>query len=567
MARRRRRKKKQKQRPARPKVEVLRSEDLKSAVQRAREAGLSEEDCGNLEAVIDTLEWVSSELEDKTLTLARLRSLFGLAGSEKTRAVFGDKGSSPAGGESAGDSSADATTSPDGEKDSKPKGHGRHGARDYKGAEVIQVTHEAHKPKDTCPECAAGKLYEQKDRPHRLIRVRGQAPLSATVYELQTLRCNLCGKVFVAEPPPGVGDQKYDETAASMIGLLKYGSGLPFNRLQGLEGNLGIPLPASTQWEIVRDASKQIAPAHEELIRQAAQGEVLHNDDTAAKILSLMKENEALVASGAADEGARTGIFTTGLVAVIEGGTRRIALFMSGRKHAGENAQDVLAERAAELSAPIQMCDGLSRNVPKEFETLLSNCLAHGRRKFVPLVESFPEECRHVLEALGEVFKHDAEAKAEELTAQQRLELHQEKSAPIMDDLEKWMQRQFDERLVEPNSSLGSAITYMQKRWDELTLFLRELGAPLDNNVCERALKKAILHRKNSLFFKTETGARVADVYMSLIHTAELVGENPFDYLVELQRHSSDVESDPGKWMPWNYRATIKEAVRSSPDR
>ena len=97
----------------------------------------------------------------------------------------------------------------------------------------------------------------------------------------------------------------------------------------------------------------------------------------------------------------------------------------------------------------------------------------------------------------------------------------------------------------------------MRKHWSNLTLFLRVAGAPLDNNICERALKKAILHRKNALFYKTLNGARVGDAFMSLIHTAELSGVDPFPYLVALLRHRQEVEENPGDWMPWNYSATI----------
>jgi hypothetical protein len=97
----------------------------------------------------------------------------------------------------------------------------------------------------------------------------------------------------------------------------------------------------------------------------------------------------------------------------------------------------------------------------------------------------------------------------------------------------------------------------MRKHWEKLTLFLRQAGAPLDNNLCERALKKAILHRKNSLFYKTRKGARVGDLFMSLVHTAELCGTNPFDYLTELQRHAADLQQNPQEWMPWNYRQTL----------
>jgi hypothetical protein len=81
------------------------------------------------------------------------------------------------------------------------------------------------------------------------------------------------------------------------------------------------------------------------------------------------------------------------------------------------------------------------------------------------------------------------------------------------------------------------------------------------HNIAERGLKKAILHRKNSLFYKTRNGARVGDLFMSLIHTCELCGANPFDYLTELQRHVTELKNKPSDWMPWNYRATLQCAA------
>lgn len=122
-----------------------------------------------------------------------------------------------------------------------------------------------------------------------------------------------------------------------------------------------------------------------------------------------------------------------------------------------------------------------------------------------------------------------------------------------MERLKVWLTEQFEQRLAEPNSSLGGAVAYMLKHWEKLTLFLRAPGAPLDNNLCEQALKKAILHRKNALFYKTDRGARVGDLYMSLIYTCELNKVNPFDYLTELERHADHVACHPERWMPWNY--------------
>jgi transposase len=81
-------------------------------------------------------------------------------------------------------------------------------------------------------------------------------------------------------------------------------------------------------------------------------------------------------------------------------------------------------------------------------------------------------------------------------------------------------------------------------------------GAPLDNNICERALKMAILHRKNSIFYKTLNGARVGDLFMSLIHTCQLNGVNALDYLQTLSKHSAELAAAPEQWLPWNYRDT-----------
>ena len=151
------------------------------------------------------------------------------------------------------------------------------------------------------------------------------------------------------------------------------------------------------------------------------------------------------------------------------------------------------------------------------------------------------------------VYHNDALAGQRQLTPEQRLRFHQEASQPTMQQLHEWLTRQLEEKLTEPNSALGSAISYMLRHWEKLTLFLRQAGAPLDNNVCERALKKAILHRKNALFYKTQNGARVGDLFMSLIYTCQLNDVNPFDYLTQLQRHVDQVAASPELWMPWTY--------------
>ncbi len=546
-------------------------EQREALLRRTEQAGVEPDDLRKIRAVFESYAYLAELIDHKNISLARLRKLLFGPPSEKTADVLGrcepsaaDTNADDAHGRESSTAVTTAET-PVGAAQKPPAqrpGHGRHGVDDYPGATRIAVRHESLESGDRCPECRRGTVY-QVSQPGVLIRFVGQAPIGATVYELQKLRCQLCGQMFTADPPAGVGAEKYDASVASMIGLFKYGSGLPFNRLDRLQGNLKIPLPASTQWDLMQGASPNLEPAYEELVRQAAQGEVLHNDDTTVKILELMgKRAKQRALLEAADDGdqrrvakERTGLFTSGVVATRAG--RRIALFFSGRQHAGENLQAVLRQRAAELPPPIQMCDALSRNLSGELATIVAHCLAHGRRQFVDLTERFPEECRYVLEALEAVYRHDAETRKQQLSPADRLAFHQAHSGPVMESLRAWLRRQSEEKLVEPNSGLGAAIAYLRKHWDQLTLFLRTSGAPLDNNVCERALKKAILHRKNALFYKTQHGARVGDLYMSLIYSCELNDANPFDYLNQLQRHAAEVAAAPENWLPWNYRAPL----------
>lgn len=554
-----------------PEILEVDSPRLEELLGRAEQA-LTQEDVELIRAVVAAYRYVVDLVGDKNTSIGRLRQLLFGARTEKTNAVLGRKtdlrDAPPANGAAADTASASGDGDSDGASETGKaparKGHGRNGADAYRGAERIDVPHASLQAGAPCPACEKGTVYDKA--PGVLVRITGQPPLAAMIYHLQRLRCHLCGQVFTAPAPAGADNGKYAATAGSMIGLPKYGSGLPFNRLEGLQGYLEIPLPASTQWDIVQAVATHLAPAFEELIRQAAQGEVLHNDDTTVKILELMgRRQEALAGAAGAgsDADERSGLFTSGVVALRDG--RRVALFFSGRRHAGENLAEVLKLRAAGLPPPIQMCDALSRNLPGELQTILAHCLAHARRQFVDVYDRFPEPCRYLLEALAVVYRNEAIARECRLSPEARLQWHQEASGPTLQQLHDWLTRQLEEKLAEPNSALGGAIRYMLRHWEKLTLFLRQAGAPLDNNLCERALKKAILHRKNALFYKTKNGARVGDLFMSLIYTCQLNEANPFDYLTQLQRHTDQLTADPQLWMPWNYREVLTNGSGARP--
>jgi len=561
-----------------PEIVDVSMEALEGLLARA-EACLCPEDYALLKGLVDNQVILARLVRERGTTIARLRRLFGLAGSEKTADVLGKSGKveeppGPGGSSDAqpasdiqakapSDGAPQATAAGEAPAKKKAKGHGRVPASDYPEASHIPVSHQTLRVGEACPDCTRGTLFGLKE-PARILRIVGQAPLVAVCWDLTRMRCSACGKVFTARAPEKASGPKHDETAASMMALLRYGTGVPLNRLARLQRDLGTPVPASTQWGVAKESSDLVRPVFEELCRRAAQGDIVHNDDTYVRILEFMGKRRAkLVSKGELPDPDRTGLFTTAIVSITQGG-KPIALFLTGRKHAGENLGDVLRERAACLPPPIHMSDALDRNVPEGHAVVASNCLAHGRRHVVDEVENFPNECRHLLEALGKVFEVDDRCRKEGLSPEERLHVHQRQSGPVMDDLRKWMRAQLEDKRVEPNSGLGQAINYLLKRWDKLTLFLRVRGAPIDNNICERALKMAIRHRNNSLFYKTQLGAHVGDVWMTLIHTAQLHGENPFHYLTALQRHAKAVAASAADWLPWNYRTTLADLAGSS---
>jgi transposase len=204
-------------------------EELDRVIDAAENGPLSQADCHKLKTTLHAL----------VERLARNRN------TEKTNSVLEPKSSSSA-----------ATEPP---KPTAPAGHGRNAASAFTGAEKVSVRHADLRPGDPCPECREGKVYRQKE-PKTLIGIVGQAPLKATVFAMERLRCNACCQMFTAEEPPNVGTDKYDTTAVAMIALLKYGTGVPFNRMERLETQLGIPIPAATQWELMEPSADSLEP-------------------------------------------------------------------------------------------------------------------------------------------------------------------------------------------------------------------------------------------------------------------------------------------------------------------
>ena len=540
----------------------------------------SHSDCEILAQVLRLYFWLMLTVEEAKMSMRRLRSmLFGRgrhakeppepAASTPSSAALGagdGRGEwalveEDATGTSAVVDEAEAgalpIASPSKAKGGHRPGTGRLGAAAYAGAERVECRHEELAVGQRCPVCGQGTLYALP--PGVEIRIDGHALLSAIRYELEKLRCSACGEIFTAEFPAGVGKEKYSAQARAVLAVSRYYLGVPGYRLQGYQAMLGVPVPDATQWEQIEAVGDCAYKVFAQMEREAAQGELIFQDDTAVRIVALLKENRDLVAQaqaqGLSTPKERTGMHTTALAVRV--GEHTAILYYSSRRHAGENLQGLLDKREAGLAKPLAMSDALSSNeVADESRLIRCHCLAHGRRKFSDLEEVFPHECQMVLEVIRQVFDHDEQARKDQLSPEARLAYHQRQSQPLMDELKGWLDKQIDDHLVEPNGSLGKAIGYMRTHWETLTRFLSVPGAPIDNNLAERLLKLFIRQRKNSLFYKNPHSAYIASVLTSLIATCLYAGVNAVEYLVALQENRHEVFTHPAAWLPWAYASS-----------
>jgi transposase len=547
----------------RPEDVTLSREEGEALLTRLERDALTAEDRRVLAKVLTFHFWLLFALREAKLSLKRLKAL--VFGEKPKKPKPPSSGGTPTGG-SGGGGTVPTGTSPGGQTTSGPEesaakppppGHGRHGAEVYRAAPMVACRHEELAVGERCPACGRGRLYRLP--PGVEMRLDGNALLSAVRYELEKLRCSACGQIFTASVPVGAGPEKYTARARAVLALARYYLGLPWHRLEGFQALVGVPVPDATQWEqgeVVGDCTHPIFKCLEKL---AAQGEVIFQDDTPGRVLALIEENQQAraraQAQGKAKPTERMGMQTTALI--VQVGQRRICLYYTGRRHAGENLEALLSQREPRRGKPLVMSDALPSNNAQEEALIRCHCLAHGRRKFSELDEAFPAESAVVLNVLKDVFDHEEYARAEQLNAQDRLAYHQRQSGPIMTELKRWLEQQTAERLVEPNSSLGKAIAYLVDHWDTLTRFLHEPGAPLENNLAERALKLAIRQRKNSLFYATEHSAYIASILTSVIATCVQAGVNALDYLVAVQEHRQEVFANPSAWLPWNYEAAL----------
>lgn len=543
------------------KVPQIDPAEIEILIQKIEQNKLDERERRLIVTLLRTFLYVVAQLQEKKITLLKLKEMIFGRKSEKNKREKekpGEGEKETAEGDPEGGGAGEQSHEPRNEKQESDgamcapdkRGHGRNPVSAYPGAKKVRCQHRKLQPGQSCPlSRCEGRIYPVI-RPHQFTQFTGQPAITVTIYEQEVLRCNDCGKEYEAPLPDGVSPKRYDETADAQVAISKCGLATPYNRSAALQRDCGMPLSESVMAERCEAVADALFPIYQEMRRQAANGKVFHGDDTPVRILELMKENKEK------EQGERVGMQTSGIVVQTKEGAL-IALYMSGRKHAGENLEELYEMRAAGLELPIQMGDALAANWSGEQERIQAVCLAHARRKFWEIRSLYPAECGYMLERIGKVYQNEEAAKR--MSAQQRLEYHQAKSGPLMEELKEWMECEMAEKEVEPNSSLGKAIKYFLKNYPGLSAFLRHGEAPLDNNQAERALKPVVMIRKNSYFYKTGHGANVGAIILSMISSCRLNGTNVWNWMVSVLKRASEVRGNPAAFLPWVYKGEAAE--------
>jgi transposase len=516
-------------------IKEITEKELDGLISRLSEAidnnlSLSVKDMKLLLEILLSFASLQERLADNDVTLHKLKKLAGLVkSSERFRNV-------------------DKAQKPKNQKEKEEKPEVEHKECHHKLEGLAKG--------DVCPKCGKGKLY--KYEPAITVRVSGNSPLVSTKHIREKLRCNTCGEYFTAKVPKeviddGGEDNFYTYSARAIMAIYRYFGGLPLHRQESINHLLGLPVSASTILDQVENVSNAGNAVFNHLKKMAADAFSYQLDDTTNRIVDAGKVMIPNRKTGKPKE--RSGVYTSGLIAETEG--KKIVLFNTNIGHAGEFIDEILRNRHANAPPPLIMSDAISWNRPSVINDYqLSLCNAHARRQFYDLYEHFPDKVEWVLEKYYKIWDNEREFKGN--NPEERLAYHSQYSLPLMLEIKTWCSQQLETNQVEENSAMGKAIKYFLNNYKGLSAFCRVSGAKIDNNEMESMLKLIIRGRKNSLFFKTQHGADIADVLTSLIATCQKQNINAFDYLTELQKHSDDVRQNPQDWLPWNYKIALK---------
>ncbi|MFP4283368.1 MAG: transposase [Opitutales bacterium] len=470
------------------------------------------------------------------------------------------KSSAPAGEEGSGP----------GQSETRRKGHGRNGAGAYTNAKHIMHMLLAGVIGSICHACGIGRMSRYREK--LVVVIKGQPLFAGAVHHFEQARCRLCGAIVTAEGKAiitrGLGSSyiTYDWSACAMLVVMHYFAGMPFKRLEALQAGWGIPMPDANQWALADASAELLLPLYDALERHGVHNATaLRIDDTGSMIIEVRQkiraEISALEELGASTSDVRTGINVTGVHLETEQG--KVLLFFTGRHHAGEIIDRILEHRSATQHGGtklVKVSDAASKNFSHAHRDELEEavCNAHAYLKFRAIKGQYPEEYSLAGEVYKRVFDNDDVAKAQGMSPHERMLHHRAHSLPEMRRLKKMCSDRLRSKLVEPNSPLWEPLTFIINQWGRLTRFCHVPGIPLDSNIVEQMLIIPVRYLAGSFNYKSQNGAEVGDLHMTLVATANANGVEPVAYLTECLANHEDLAQRPEHYLPWIYRARLQ---------
>ena len=526
-----------------PEITDINFHELAKLIERVEQAiaydlALSVEDMKLLLCAITTLCTLQSQMEQRDITLHKLRKLLGMVQQSEQRQSSDHKRQ---------------RKKTDAQKKQRAK------KKLNQRAKTVYHMLPAGLRGSVCSECQRGKLYPYTSA--KLLRVTGHVPFEATQHVIEQLRCNACQTLYKAPLPKevledGEADQHYAYSARALMAINKFYTSTPYYHQENLTDLFGYYISASTIFDQCEYVANDSMSVFYELRRKAARAELFLLDDTHHRILD--QQPELRDKPNGKGQQLRTGVYSSGLIATCTDG-HEIILFETSLGHAGEHLDSILEHRPTHLPAPKIMSDALSSNTVTKKTVIVSYCNAHARRQFYDLEKLYPTEIGWVLDTYGKIWENEAVVKNKQMSDEQRLAYHQEHSLTSMTSIRDWAQKKTESDSFEEYSALGKAIKYFLKYYPGLIMFCVALGMPIDNNRMEEKLKIVIRGRKTAHFYKTANGAGVANVIISLIATAAQAGVSSYDYLIALQKNRELVKANPKNWLPWNYLDTLAQ--------
>lgn len=468
------------------------------------------------------------------------------------------------------DSHSDEKNSPIDPKDKKRKNGGK---KKLPLGNIIN--HSLSEENKMCP-CCKAKMHKQRSKSRTY--VLSLPMLSTETHISESYRCLSCDVQETANNNSNITKEcigRYHFSAVSSLATLRYQCGMASYRMENMSDAIGIKVSDSTQWYLFENAASLVQPFVCYLEKEVANASTQHVDDTHNVILNIVNdikaEQEQAILQGKNPKNIRSGIHTTNLTGVFPEG--KIILYKTGLHHSGEILAQTLSKRTIGEQIVV-MADAASANTSKiNFQenknVKIANCNSHAVRKFQDLADKEEKvaqnnrikdhktsEClNYFLFRYKSIFINESSTKYK--TPKKRLHFHQNHSLPLMLEMKKRAEFDISKKVFEPNNDVGKIYQYFLNHFNKLSAFCHIEGAPVCNNLSERMLKSIILHRKNSLFFKTQLGATVADILTSILFTAKENDLNSVEYLRDLLIHQNLWKQNPKDWLPWNYLNTI----------